>query len=297
MDFIRNILYVGEKSEFYEKFSSSLKGLSKKVNIISINEKSQFAEVTANQKLKAVILNMSEKSDCLYLFRLLGMYKMKTNPSVKIFFTSNNFETFHEIVNNMIMDEVEVFPWPQDPTEFAEKIANSVFDKKLNKEIVTKKDGKLEIDLEFIQVFINSTKKVLEEMGDVSEIAHQKPTFLDKMGKPLEKGISSKILISSEFFKGNFYVIFPEATFLKVYASAVFEEHEEINDENSDFAGELANIIYGQSKKILSASGLNLDMAIPSIHRSSTVDADFVVVIPFESSAGNFYIAVAPGEL
>lgn len=297
MEFIRNILFICEKSEFLEKLSDGVSKASKKLNVLSISDKGQLSEVLANQKLNAVFIKLPEQSDCLYIFRLLGMHKMKANPDMKIFFTSENFETFHEIVNNMVLDGVEVFPWPQKPDELAAKIADSVFDKQLSKEVVTKSNGKVTIDLEFIQVFVNATKKVLEEMGDVKDLTHHKPTYMDKMEKPLETGIASKIMISSEFFKGNFYVIFPEPTFLKLYANAVFEEHESINDENADFAGELANIIYGQSKKVLAASGLNLDMAIPSIHRSTQIQSELVIVIPFDSSIGNLYIAVAPGDL
>jgi CheY-specific phosphatase CheX len=110
-------------------------------------------------------------------------------------------------------------------------------------------------------------------------------------------GVASKIMISSDYFKGSFYVIFPSKTFLTLYEKVVGDHYEVINDENRDFAGELANIIYGHSKKVFSESGLNLDMAIPSVHRAAQIESELVVVIPFKSSIGNFYIAVAPGEL
>lgn len=297
MDFIRNVLFIGAKNEFHKVFVSSMSSISKKLKVSTIIDKNQLSEVLANQKLSAVVLNLPVKADCLYIFRLLGMYKMKSSPELKIYFTSENFDTFHEIVNHMHLDGVDVFPWPVDAREIANKVSDAIFDKKLSKEILTKNNGKIVIDLEFIQVFINATKKVLEEMGDVKDIAHKRPTYVEDLEHPLEYGISSKIMISSEFFKGNFYVIFPEKSFLKLYANAIFEEHESINDENSDFAGELANIIYGQSKKVFSASGLNLDMAIPSIYKSTEITAEIVIVIPFESSIGRFYIAVAPGNL
>lgn len=297
MDFIRSVLYIGEKDDFYKSFTEQLKGITKKITISNCSERSQLSELIAKQNFTAIFIMMADKAECLYCFRLLGLHKMKANPELKIFFTSSNFETFQEIVDKIALSDVEVYPWPQEPKELADKMADKIFDKQMSKEIVTKSNGKVTIDLEFIQVFVQSTRKVLEEMGDVQDIAHQKPRYIEQMEKPIEEGVSSKIMISSEYFKGNFYVIFPTPTFLKLYANAVYEEHDKLNDENIDFAGELANIIYGQSKKIFSAAGLNLDMAIPSIHRSTKVESEVVVVIPFDTSIGNFYIAVAPGEL
>lgn len=297
MDFIRSILYIGDKNDFYKSFTSHIEQVTKKIAVSSITGKAQLSEILANQKLTAIFVLVKDKAECLYIFRLLGLHKMKANPDLKIFFTSENFETFQEVVEKISLNDMVIYPWPQEPKETAKKISDAIFDKQLARQVVTKSDGKVVIDLEFIQVFVDATKKVLADMGKVTDLVHQKPTYLDKMEKPIEKGVASKIMISSEFFKGNFYVIFPESFFLKLYANAVYEEHDKLNDENMDFAGELANIIYGQSKKILSAAGLNLDMAIPSIHRSSQIRSELVIVIPFDSSIGNFYIAVAPGDL
>lgn len=297
MDFIRNILYIGAKDDFQEIFFSSIEGMSKKLKIHFTAGRSQVSEYLGKTKMNAVFMNVSEKSTTQYVLRLLEMYQNKTNTDLKIFCTSDNFEVLKEVVKDNSLKNLELLPGPLDAREVAERVSDSVFDKKLSKKIVTKSSGTLTVDLEFIHVFVNATKKVLEEMGKVKDLTHKKPTFMDQNDTKLEAGIASRIMISSDFFKGNFYVIFPEQTFLTLYAKAVFEEHQSINEENSDFAGELANIIYGQSKKVFAASGLNLDMAIPSVHRSSHVESEIVILIPFESSIGKFYIAVAPGAL
>lgn len=297
MQFIRNILIIGENSAFQTDFKDSLELINPKINAELVFDRTTISKKLADFSVNSVFINLKDVSEALYAFRLLTMYKMKTNPKLKIYFTSEDFGVFQSVVSQLDPGSVDVFPWPIDKKQIAHQITDEMFDKRLSKEIVTKDKNVLKVDLEFIQVFIEATKGVLSEMGQVTDLVHKKPIFKDKMEKEIEPGISSRIMISSHFFTGNFYVIFPKSSFLKLYANAVFEECSEINEDNQDFAGELANIIYGQTKKVLSLSGLNLDMVIPSIHRSTNIDSEFVIITPFTSSIGDFYIAVAPGAI
>ena len=298
MQFIRNILIVGENIDFHTQLKNLLIQSSKKINVETIDDKAALAQKLADKMVNVVFLNVKEASECLYMFRLLNMYKQKTNKELVTFFTSESFETFQAVINKFELEDVTVLPWPVDFTDLSNQILKKVFPREAGRvDIVNKPKSALDIDLEFINVFIESSKNVLREMGEVGDIQHGKPVFKDKMTDPLEMGVASKIMISSDYFKGSFYVIFPSKTFLTLYEKVVCDHYEVINDENRDFAGELANIIYGHSKKVFSESGLNLDMAIPSVHRAAQIESELVVVIPFKSSIGNFYIAVAPGEL
>jgi CheY-specific phosphatase CheX len=297
MDFIRNVIIFGESTELNKTVSKTLEEASSKIKVILIKDRSLVSQTLSDKKVMSVFLNSKDVSVCLYLLKMLTMYKSKTNQKLSIFFTSENFDTFQEIIKKVDVENINVLPWPISDADIVEKMHDAIFDKKITKKVVDKKKNGLDIDLEFIQVFIQSTKKVLAEMGSVTDLVHEKPEFKNKMSAQLEVGIASKILISSEYFTGSFFVIFPEQSFLNLYENAVYEKCEKIDDENRDFAGELANIIYGQSKKIFSASGHHLDMAIPSIHPSSNIESELVVVIPFTSSIGKFYIAVAPGAL
>lgn len=295
MQFIRNILILGSKTGFNQDLLFSFEDAGSKVKTEIVEDKNSISPILLDRKINSVLVNFTEAPDALYSLRLLKMYKVKTNDKLTIFFTSSNFETFQKVIGDSDLEGVNVCPWPVDENELSEKMLDSVFEKKISKQVVTEKNKKLNVDLEFIEVFINATKHTIEEMGQVSGLTHQKPTYLSQMEAPIGAGISSKILIQSEYFTGNFYVVFPTVSFLKLYENAVMEECDNINEENQDFAGELANIIYGQSKKVLSASGLILDMVIPSIHHSTQIEGETVIVIPFESSIGKFYIAVAPG--
>lgn len=295
--FIRHVLILGDKDDLNLKVKDCLLAGSKKIQVEIVPDRNEVSQKLGNFIVSAVFLNFAAVSEALYALRLLGMYMMKTNKELKVFFSSSNFETFQHIINETSLDNVDVIPYPFEAKELSHKIIDKLFDRKMSKQVVTKSKSVLNVDLEFIQVFIEATKKTLMEMCQIKKLKHGKPVFQEKMETPLDMAIASKILISSEFFKGNFYVIFPKSTFLKIYENAVMEEATEINDENKDFAGEIANIIYGQSKKVLSASGLNLDMAIPSIDLGTKIDSEIVIIIPFYTETGPFYIAVAPGNL
>ena len=77
------------------------------------------------------------------------------------------------------------------------------------------------------------------------------------------------------------------------------EEIQTINDENKDAVAELLNIIFGKAKKILNASGLNIQQAIPSIirgpgHSIQHQAQNQTIVIPFTCpEIGNFRAEVS----
>jgi CheY-specific phosphatase CheX len=131
-------------------------------------------------------------------------------------------------------------------------------------------------------------------MAKIPGLIHSAPMLMSQIKGPLGIAISAKILISSIYFKGSFYIAFPKQTFLNFYEAVVMEKCTEINNDNKDFASELANIIYGNCKKKFSEEGLNLEMVIPSLHMGE-INYSIVILIPFESSLGKFYLAIAPG--
>lgn len=154
-------------------------------------------------------------------------------------------------------------------------------------------ESKGDFDREFIQVLINSAKKVLTSFG-LEDVKAKKPELLSKMDE-LDVGIRAKIIIKSDYFKGSMLVSFPEQAYKNLYKKVVGQDIEKVDEKNTDFAGELANIIYGQSKKELEEHGVKLDMAIPILDRTGKIlSQSAVYVIPIESSVGEFYLKLAP---
>ena len=155
-------------------------------------------------------------------------------------------------------------------------------------------DSSSDFDREFIQVLIKSANRVFGSF-ELDDLKAQKPCLLTKMDN-LNVSIRGKILIKSNFFKGALFVSFCEQTYKNLYLKVVGSPIESIDSTNKDFAGELANMIYGQAKKELDENGVKLDMAIPVLDQSASLSSTSpIFVVPIESSIGTFYIKLAPG--
>ena len=294
--FIRNVILYGEKKGLCRELADCLKQESSKVETSIISDKNEVSSLVGSHDFQAIFVRSENIKDIQYITKIFSMYRKK-NDSVNMYFTTSEFSVFQEIVKTMgNIAGVHLIPWPIKVVEVANKILDELYNRKLTQQIVTKDGTKLNVDLEFIKVFIDASKMVLGEMG-VVDITHSKPAYKDQFQDKIEAGISSRIVINSPHFKGSFYIVFPSSTFLTLYEMATFEKHSEVNDSNQDFAGEIANIVYGNAKKIFSTSGLNLDMVIPSVHRSTKIVSEIVIYVPFNSSIGEFYIGVAPGAI
>lgn len=150
-------------------------------------------------------------------------------------------------------------------------------------------------DREFNQILVRSSTKVLESLG-VSEISVSKPELLSKIGD-IAAAIRGKIIIKSEFFAGAMFVSFPRESYLTLYSKVTGSKVTELTKDISDFAGEIANMIYGNAKKSLEENGVKLNMAIPVIDQSGALKSDQpIYVIPLNTSVGKIYLKIAPGH-
>ena len=75
------------------------------------------------------------------------------------------------------------------------------------------------------------------------------------------------------------------------------EEYQEISKDIIDGAGELTNMIFGQAKVTLNQKGYGIQTAIPSVisgknHSLSALTKGPIVVIPFSTEAGPFFIEI-----
>ena len=75
------------------------------------------------------------------------------------------------------------------------------------------------------------------------------------------------------------------------------EEYTTINGENADGASEFTNMIFGYAKIILNEQGYGIKTALPSLivgksHRFPASKKEIVVVVPFESELGGFFVEI-----
>jgi len=301
MDFIRNIILVGPDKNEIDLIKAQLEQSSHKLKVHGFFSRKQVFEAFSQIEMNCIYLNSNlDITDLSYIIKYLSLLKNEKKLNAAIFLSDDQFNHVQNLLNQFPENDIVVINKPLDMNDLIRKIHFKTFGKFIenNSQISIKSD--LNVDLEFINVFITQTKEVLKEMSQATDLKHSAPILMskykEKNKEDLPIAISSRIRISSEFFRGSYYIAFTKETFLNFYEAMVGEKTNEINQQNKDLAGEIANIVYGKCKKKFSSEGLNLEMVIPSVHLGK-IDNSVVVIIPFSSSLGEFYIAVAPGQI
>ena len=300
MEFIRNILIASKDFQEIESIRQHLDSKSTKVKTHSISNRLQMTEAFSKIEIRCVYLNTNlGRTDAIFITRFFSMLREQQNARISIFIMAEDFELAKELLSLFPLDKIIIVNTPLDIQDLLRKMSLELFNNSSLIESTPQKNrvkNDLDVDLEFINVFITYTKSVLKEMAQLEKLNHSSPALLSKFNGKLEIDISARILISSNYFRGSYFIAFPQSTFLSLYEKVVMEKCTEINSQNKDLAGELANIIYGKCKKKFSDEGVNLEMVIPSIYLGP-ITHSIVIVIPFESDLGPFYVAVAPGHI
>lgn len=297
MEFSRNVLIVDSSVGDREIIKDKVEKASSKIVAFTLSGRQNFTEVTAQNKMKCIYLNSNiGKKDVFFILRYYLMLKEKNGHDTTIYLASDDFEMLAEITAEFPLEKLFFLHTPLDIADLIKKIQIAVLGKVESSPQNKVTKNSLNMDVEFVNVFITATTKVMAEMAAIQDLKHSSPRLMASLKEPLNIAISSKILISSAYFKGSYYIAFPKETFLNLYEKVVMEKQTTISDDNKDFASELANIIYGQCKKKFADDGLNLDMVIPSLHLGE-IKYSVVIIIPFECYLGKFYLAVAPGNI
>ena len=151
------------------------------------------------------------------------------------------------------------------------------------------------INVDFINPFVEAAQKTLATQCNLQV----------RTGKPFLKGsqpcapidIAGVIGLTAKEFSGSIALCFPKDTFLGAMEGMLGERYPEITDDLKDGAGELLNIIFGQSKIMLSERGYTIEKAIPTVVSGKALELQHMVaapaiVLPFECERGGFYIEV-----
>jgi chemotaxis protein CheX len=159
--------------------------------------------------------------------------------------------------------------------------------------------AKRTIDMEFVDPFLTATLHVLKVQASVESKAG-KP-FVKKPNEMLIGDVSGVIGVVSDAFNGSVVISFPEKTFLNVMSGMLGEEIKVLDKEIIDGAGEITNMIFGQAKVVLNNKGYGIKMAIPSVvsgkgHSLSALTKGPIVIIPFESNVGDFFVEICLSE-
>ncbi len=113
---------------------------------------------------------------------------------------------------------------------------------------------------------------------------------------PLKQSITGMVGLAGTH-KGVLAVHFPNQVAMDVTGSFLGMEVDEINADVQDAIGEIANMLGGNLKTILSDRGRDIQLSLPSTISgeqysfSSQMDVD-QIILPFQAPAGVFYVEV-----
>ncbi|MCG8333399.1 MAG: chemotaxis protein CheX [Proteobacteria bacterium] len=147
--------------------------------------------------------------------------------------------------------------------------------------------------IEYIQPFINATRKVLSTMASL-ESKPLKPYLKEESNQIALGDISSVIELTGEC-NGSIGLSFETKCILKIASGMLGEVYEELDDEVADMVGELVNMISGDARRQLIKLGFSFSAGIPKISKGSDHKlvhsvSERTIVIPFKTATGDFYI-------
>lgn len=205
-----------------------------------------------------------------------------------IYFLSDDFTLFDEIIQSINFPHLYLLSMPVDVERLADKISSQLFP--FVEKIV---DTDMRINLDFLKVFIDCTKKILSDFCLLGEVHHERPYIKTQKNK-IDFALIGEIVLKSEFFEGNFKIGFTKDVYLKLINNVLMIDADEITDESVDFASELVNMIYGQAKNILNDQGHNFLKIIPrfDLNPPNIISKYHTIVVPIIASIGTIYIEV-----
>ena len=151
------------------------------------------------------------------------------------------------------------------------------------------------MDVEFINPFLSSVLNVLSTMATI-EARPGKPAIKD--GQVAHGDITGIMGMAGKQAKGTLAISFTDSVISEITKRMLGGDSSiNIEDYTADTAGEITNMVTGGAKKILSEKGYEFAMALPTVvsgkdHVIRHKPKVPVVVIPFETDAGSFFIEI-----
>lgn len=155
------------------------------------------------------------------------------------------------------------------------------------------------IDVDVVNPFLSAVIEVLSTMAQVV-VTPDKPYI--KKGSGARGDITGIIGITGEREKGTISVTFEESLALAVVGNMLGETISAVNDEVRDAVGEITNMISGQARQGLAATGRKYHAAIPTVtvgknHEVTHVSDGPILAIPFNAPFGKLTVEVCFSKL
>lgn len=152
------------------------------------------------------------------------------------------------------------------------------------------------MDAKITKPFVDATLKVLETMAFIKPTVGE-PALWDTC-MPLGEVVGVVGLSNEdENIKGFLAIGFSESSIIQIVSNMLGENYTTIVNEVKEAAGEIANMISGQSRQALSAMGIKLQASLPSVisGKDMTMDGSEkrpLMIVPFTIEAGSFMLGL-----
>jgi chemotaxis protein CheX len=157
--------------------------------------------------------------------------------------------------------------------------------------------SKVDLDVQILNSFAQATRTTLMGFAGLEKCEPGK-LFMLRPEVKLQFEVTGVIQMSASRFNGSMMVSFPAKTLLKIVEKLLGEPTPEMTEDVAETAGEIINIIWGQTKKLLEADPSGFKSMIPTViwgsgqKIGSSADAP-MMVIPFETEVGDFFVMFA----
>ncbi len=251
---MRKILILSNDSDWRKNLAARLRQNPDVFVTIAQGRSDAISNLTSEEISTLLIDDTYQLKD----IEIVAKYIASKKNKITVFFLSKDFEIFKDVLKILSTFTLDLVDLPVPLEELAAKIERTLFT--INPQSAV--DRQVHVNIQFLKIFTDATKKILTEFCSIQEIQFQKPKLI-KNEPFLPYAIRGQIDLASELFQGAYYIHFDQRTYLKIVNKLLMTEDKEITDENKDFAGEIVNMIYGQAKIDLNLGGYNFDKAFP----------------------------------
>jgi chemotaxis protein CheX len=147
-------------------------------------------------------------------------------------------------------------------------------------------------EVDMARYIIDATKEVFSTMM-VMEVEDQYP-----MQEPVNEfhcSITGMVGLAG-IYTGILSIHCPKALALKITSNMLGMEVDEVGDDVNDALGEIANMLGGHVKQVLSKGGSDLNLSIPTVISGETYTIssmnDDTVIIPFQFEDEKFLVGL-----
>lgn len=149
-------------------------------------------------------------------------------------------------------------------------------------------------DAKIVRPFLDAVKHVITTMAMV-QVSPGKPYM--KKDTNAHGDVTGVIGITGDR-NGTMSVTFTGPCIMAIVGNMLGETIEELNQDVRDAVGELTNMISGQTRRGLEATGMRLEAGIPSVvtghdHSISHITREAILAVPFETPHGPFTLEVS----